>query len=144
MISLTITRASLALADLVITEIETGGFWLPEDGIEEPDTTWRYTYAPDSSDIHGKQLLQAVKEHSALPLSIYARGATAGALADRKAELAAALEQFSYSAQLLVNSQGFTWSCDPTSPRWGALDSGMARVHMARASVVIPVYPIGA
>lgn len=147
MIQVTITRASLSLSDLVIGNTATAGanaFWLPEDGIEEPDITFRYTYAPDSPDMHGKSLLQAVKEHASMPLTIYTQATTAAQLKANKTTLAAALGQFTYSTQLLVNGEGYTHSSDPCAPKWNAFDSGMARAHMARANVVIPVFPIGA
>ena len=142
LIQLTLTRASLSLPDLVISSDPAGAFVLPEDGIGEPDITWRYTYAPPSGDLHGSILLAAVKEHSSLPLVINVHGSTAAELQTNKQALTDALEQWSYNAQLLVNGQGGTWSCDPTSPNWGDFDSGMARAFMARASIVIPVYPI--
>lgn len=143
-VQLTITRTSLSLPDLVITGDPAGDFWVPEDGLEEPDVAYRYTYAPDSVDIHGKVLLQAVKEHTSLSVQVYTQAASAAALHTNKETLAAALDQFTYTTQLLVDGQGYSWACDPTTPRWSAPDSGMVRAHLARASVVIPVYPIGA
>ena len=148
MIELTISRAGLGLADLTATGEPpapgASGVWLPEDGIGRPDITWRLGYAPNSSDMHGAVLLSATKEMSSLPLSLYFRADTSAALAALEAEWTAALEQWSYTARLLIDGQGATWSCDPTSPRWGAVDSGEVRAHLSHASVVIPVYPIGA
>lgn len=144
MIELTITRTGLGLADLVITSNPGGDYVIAEEGVGQPDATWRYYRAPESSDMHGSVLLAATKENSSLPLVITVHGDTAAALETNKAALTDALEQWSYTATLLVDGQGDTYSCDPTSPRWGDYDSGMVRAHMARASVVIPVYPIGA
>ena len=143
LLSLTITRAGLSLPDLVITNDPTAGdFWLPEDGLEEPDQTWRLTYMPDHPDLHGKQLLSAVREHSAIPARVYTDAASAADLATNKATLAAALGQFSYTVTLNLDGATAAYSADPCGPRWGAVDSGMVRGRIAAASFVIPVYPI--
>lgn len=142
-LSLTIGRGGLSLADLVIGDHpDTGPFWLPEEGLEEPDQAWRLNYMPDHPDVHGKQLLSAVLEHSAIPAVIYTRAADAATLAAQKAELATALGQFSYTVTLNLNGALYAYPADPCGPRWGAADSGMARANIAKASVVIPVYPI--
>lgn len=142
MFSLTIGRAGLSLADLVIGNDPESGFWLPEDGLEEPDQEWRLSYMPDHPDVHGKQLLSAVREHSAIPAVIYTKAADAATLAAQKAELATALGQFSYTVTLNLDGATYSYSADPCGPRWGAVDSGMVRAKIARASLVIPVYPI--
>ena len=141
-LSLTISRTSLSLADLVIGNDPTTGFWLPEDGLEEPDQTWRLTYMPDHPDVHGKQLLSAVMEHSAIPATIYTKAADVATLGAQKAALSEALGQFSYTVTLNLDGVTYSYSADPCGPRWGAVDSGMVRARIARASVVIPVYPI--
>lgn len=141
-LSLTIGRAGLSLADLVIGNDPSTGFWLPEEGLEEPDQEWRLSYMPDHPDVHGKQLLSAVLEHSAIPAVIYTKAADAATLASQKAELATALGQFSYTVTLNLDGATYTYSADPCGPRWGPVDSGMVRARIARASVVIPVYPI--
>lgn len=142
MFSLTIGRAGLSLADLTIGNDPTSGFWLPEEGLEEPDQSWRLSYMPDHPDVHGKQLLSAVLEHSAIPAVIYTKAATSADLATNKATLATALGQFSYTVTLNLDGATYAYSADPCGPRWGAVDSGMVRAKIARASVVIPVYPI--
>jgi hypothetical protein len=141
-LSLTISRASLSLADLVITNDPTQPFHLPEDGLEEPDVTYRLAYMPDSRDVHGKELVAAALEHSAIPATIYAKAADSATLATLKAELRAALGQFSYDVTLNLDGATATYSADPCGPRWGAVDSGMVKARMAKASVTIPVYPI--
>ena len=144
MMQLRITRAGLGLADLIIESTPGGAFVLDEESNADPDITWRYAYAPLSSDMHGKVLLAAVKEHATLPLQVNVHGTSAADLATNKATLAAAVEQWAFTAQLTVNGEGFAWSCDPSSPKWAPHDSGMAAQHMARATLLIPVYPIGA
>lgn len=142
-LSLTISRTSLSLADLVITnDPEAGAFWLPEEGLEEPDETFRLTYMPDSRDVHGKELVAAVREHSSIPATVYTKATSAVLLAANKAVLSAALGQFAYDVTLNLDGAAATYSADPCGPRWGEVDSGMVKQRMAKASFVIPVYPI--
>lgn len=142
-LSLTITRAGLSLPDLVISnDPEAGDFWLPEDGLEEPDQNWRLDYMPDHPDVHGRDLLSASREHTDIPVTVYTDAASSAALATNKATLAAALGQFTYTVTLNLDGATSTYSADPCGPRWGAVDSGMVRARLARASFTIPVYPI--
>lgn len=142
-LTLTITRTSLSLPDLVITNNPFGAkFWLPEDGLEEPATEMRLTYYPDAADIAGKKLRAAVEEHSAIPAIIYTQAADSAALKANKAELRAAVSQFNFDTTLDLDGAADTYSSDPCLPHWGPVDSGMVRGRIARASVLIPVYPI--
>lgn len=141
-LSVTITRASLALPNLVITNYPTGDFWIPEDGLEEPEVNWRITYAPDHPDVHGRAKIGASLEASTIPLQVYTKAATAAALAANKATLRAALGQFAFNVTVNIDGATATYSADPCGPKWGQIDSGMLRAYLARASVVIPVYPI--
>lgn len=142
--TVTVTRTGLSLADLVITNNPVGAtYWLPEEGLEEPDQEYRRTYMPDHPDIHGKELLSAVLEHTNLPLQVYATAATAADLRAAKVALMDAFGQFSYSVTVDVDGESWgMFSADPAGIRWGAVDSGMVRAHLARASLVVPVYPI--
>lgn len=143
LLSLTITRTGLSLPDLVISNDPTAGdFWLPEDGIDEPEVNYRLKYMPDSDFIVGKELVAAVEEHSAIPATIYTRAASSVALAANKATLRAALGQFAYNVTLNQDGATATYSADPCGPRWGTVDSGMLRGRIAKAVVSIPVYPI--
>ena len=142
-LSLTIGRASLSLADLVITnDPNAGDFWLPEDPFDEPEENYRLRYMPDSDDVHGKELVSAVLEHTSIPATVYTKAASAAALKANKAALRAALGQFAYSVTVNLDGATATYSADPCGARWGTVDSGMVRAHIAKASVSIPVYPI--
>lgn len=142
-LTLTIGRASLSLPDLVITNNPFGAtFWLPEEGLEEPTVDWRLTYYPDAPDIAGKALRAAVLEHTAIPAAIYTQASDAATLQANKRELLNALGQFSYSVTLDLDGAADTYDADPCGPRWGPVDSGMVRSRIARAEVLIPVYPI--
>lgn len=142
--SVTVTRTILGLPDLVITNNPQGNdFWLPEDGLEEPDMVYRLGYMPDHPDIHGKELLSAVLEHGAIPLSVYTKAASGADLRTNKNVIIAAFGQFVYNVTVDIDGDSWgTFSADPHYPRWGAVDSGMVRAHLARASLVVPVYPI--
>lgn len=140
--SLTIARDALSLDDLVITnDPYAGNFHLPEDGLERPGFTMRRTYAPDSAYFPGRVLLAAVADASTMPVSIYAHADDSAGLATAMAELEAATSQFAYDLTLSIDGQARTWLADPELPQWGAVDSGMVRAFMARASIVIPLNP---
>lgn len=143
MISLTITRASLSLPDLVIGDDPGGSLWIA--GAGEPGFGFRYNYAPDSDHVPGSALLSAVLEMSSLPVTIYARAASSAALATLRNEVAAAVSQFSYTVTLTVDGIASSFSADPVWPHWQwAEDSGMVAAHMASTSLSIPVNPPGA
>lgn len=141
--TVTVTRTGLSLADLVITNDPAQTYHLPEDGLEEPDQAWRLGYMPDHPDIHGRELVSAVREHSSLPLQVYTKATTAAGLRANKVTLNNAFGQFNYSVTVDVDGESWgTFSADPAGLRWGPVDSGMVRAHIARASLVVPVYPI--
>lgn len=139
-----ISRSGLSLPPLLIVGdpiASSAQFFVPVDGISTPDLSWRLTYAPDSAWIPSKQLMSAVLESSSLPMTVVVRGESAAHLATLKAELAAAVSQFTYTTTVTVDGQAQAWSCDPTYPQWGALSSGWSEKFMARAALVIPVSP---
>lgn len=143
MIELSIDRATLSLAPLVITENPFGTKWhIPEDGITWPSFDTRRTYAPDSAYASGRTLLAAVLGEGDLPLTIYAHGDTTTELEASKAELAAAVAQWSYDLTLTVDGAVRTYSAELVLDLpWGSIDSGMVRAHMARTSFSIPLNP---
>jgi hypothetical protein len=141
MISVTITRAALSLPDLVIGEHPTDDLWVPEDGVGAVGWDYRRTYAQDSAYVAGKALLAAIPEASTLPLIIYATGASSAAVEVNKALLNAALGQWAYTITTTVDGVATAYNAEPCIPTWGALDSGMVRARLARASVSVPVNP---
>lgn len=142
MIELSITRAGLSLAPLVITDNPHGtSFHVPEDGIGQVGWDFRRDYAPPSAWQSGKALLSAVREASTLPLTIYAHEDTSAALASTRAVLEAAAAQWAYDVTVTVDGVATTYHCEPAIPNWTAVDSGMVRAHMDRANLVIPVNP---
>lgn len=144
MISLTIERTALSLADLIIPDYPASAtaLWLPEDGLGEPDFEMRVGFAPDSLYIPGQKALAAVLDASAIPLIVKAQAPSTAALQTLKNELAAAVSQWAYDVTVTVDGVAQTWaSSAPTWPKWGAIDSGMVKAHLAQATFTIPVNP---
>lgn len=142
LLSVTFDRTSLGLSPLVITgDPYAGALHLPEDGVERVGRVIRRTYAPASAYVPGRVLLAAVEDAGTLPLSIYAHGDTAAEVEAAMAELEAAASQFAYDITLEVDGVTQTWAADPELPQWGAIDVGMVRAHLVRASISIPVNP---
>lgn len=65
MLTLTLTRTSLSLPDLVIgSDPFAGAFHIPEDGMEWPRFDTRRVFAPESEVMAGRTLLSARRETS--------------------------------------------------------------------------------
>lgn len=142
MTSVTFSRTVLSLPALVIEQDPSAGLYLPEDGIVWPVFETRREYAPDSSWVPGRVLLAAVQGAAELPLTIYAKGASGAAVAAKRAELEAALAQWSYDLTLTVDSVAYTYSAEILlGVPWGPIDSGMVAEHLARTSFTIPLNP---
>lgn len=146
-LTVSIDRSALTLPALAITGDPimnpTASYWIPKDGISTPDLAWRLAYAADSAWVAGKQLLSAVLEASSLPLVVMVRAANPTALAARKAELEAAVSQFTYVTTITVGGVSTAWRCDPAFPQWGALTHAHENAVWARGALVIPVNPPG-
>ena len=141
MLELSIDRAGLTLPALAF---DTPGVrWVPEDGISYPAKRWRREYA-DARNLHGSVLVRATLEHAAIAGTLYVQAADAAALKTAKAEVEAAFGQFFYEVTITEDGLSTTYSADPADMDWGSVDSGMSRAHLARATVNIPVYPVGA
>lgn len=145
MISVSIDRSGMAgsPAPLVITDYPgASGLYLPEDGAVWPVFETRRTYAPDSAYEAGRTLLAAVQGAAELPLTVYAKGADGAAVAAAKAELEAALAQWSYDLTLTVDSVACVYHAEVIyGVPWGPIDSGMVAAHLARTSFSIPLNP---
>jgi uncharacterized protein (DUF1786 family) len=142
-ISLSIDRTVLSLPALVIGANPADGLWLPEDGVGRAGKSWRRTVV-SSPEMHGTVQTRAVLEQSSLPYTIYAGADTTAALRAKQDELEAALFQWVFDATVTEDGQARTFECDCADVSWGDFDSGMVRAHIARATVTIPCYPVGA
>jgi hypothetical protein len=139
--SVTFDRASLALADLVASNDPDDALFLSENGIVRPDFDYRRGYAPQSSFSPGQQLLSAVLEASTLSLVIMCRATSTALLRAAEAELTAAVGQFAFDVTLTVDGQAETWAADCSVPKFGDVDSGMAKAFLSRAVLTIPINP---
>lgn len=143
MISLTIDRTALSLPALVIGNNPADGLWLPEEGVGRAAKVWRRRTV-SSPFIHGTVQTGAVLEQASLPYTIYAGGASTAALRAKQDELEAALFQWIFDLTVTEDGAATTFECDCADVSWNEFDSGMTRAHMARATVTIPCYPVGA
>lgn len=139
--AIAIDRASLSKPDLAASS-DGSTYRLTEDGVGRPGVAWRRTYAPDSADVHGSELIAIAREQSSLPLVIEVLAETASALDDACADLEEALSQFAYTVTQTVDGVTRVWSADPADWSTGGYDSGEVAAHMARYVITIPVYPI--
>jgi hypothetical protein len=142
-LSLTLDRTSLSLSDLVIAgTAPSAGLWI--ELADNPDFLFRYTYAPDSAYVPGKQLLAAVLDQATLPVTVHGQAASANDLSALRDELSAALAQFSYPVTLTLDGISTTWSADCSTAAFGSIDSGQQQALIFSANLVIPVNPPGA
>ena len=143
MITLTISRDELSLADLTITSDPFGtAHHIPDEGVEWPRFPMRRFYAPPSRITEGQSLLSAERDLGVMPATVYAHGSTMAALRTAMSSLEAALAQSTYEVTLVVSGETVgTWPADPETPEWGELDTGMARQFMAKATVTFTLHP---
>lgn len=141
MISLSINRAGLSKPALTFVDNPASGLWIPENGLGRPGTRWRRKYV-ESDNLHGSLLLQATREHSSIPATLYVQADTTAALHALMDDVEEALGQFFYPVTLTVDGVSDTYNADPADVDWGTIDSGMVKAYMASTQVTIPVYPI--
>lgn len=118
-----------------------GRIWLPEDGLERPSFEAVHAAAPSSVYEDGETLLAVRRAQANLPFVAYAQGSSGAALAALMDSLEAALWQYPFTLTLEVDGVAKTYPAWPSAPRWGAVDSGMERAHLARATCSVPVNP---
>lgn len=144
MLTITIDRTALSLANLVITGARattTSGFWIPAGGFEPPSFTPRRLYAPDSAYVAGRQLLAAVLDQGNLPLTIRSKATDAAALNTQRTVLEQALSQFYFPITITLDGAAKTYGADMSWPQWAPREPWMSSDFTDRASVVIPVNP---
>lgn len=133
-------------ADLVIPDyldVNASGFWIPEDGLVWPSFPMRRTYAPQSKDIGGQQLLGAVPDSGQTSLRVYARAATTTALVALMDEFEAASSQFQYDFTIGLLGFSRTWLADAELPQWGQINAGEAKSKIIAGTITIPLNPLG-
>lgn len=131
----------VSFGGLLVTDVPPlAGLWLDEDGIDL-DIGLVRTRAPESAYVR-PPLLAIRDDIGEIALTIYARGATAAALQGWRETLAAAASPWSYDLTVTIHGVTTVYPAEVARPVWtGSHDSGMARAHLDRAQLVIPVNP---
>ena len=141
--SVTISRASLSLADLAISGDGTGAYGLTEKGLGQPVKTVRATFAEASAHTEGQLMTQAVLDIASLPLEVLVQGASESDLQNNLDALENALFQFRYTTTVTVGGVGRAWSSMPTT--YQIVDGSVAHAHWSQflevVSFAIPVQP---
>lgn len=144
-LSVTFNRSSYELPDLTITNYpsDSAPWWLPEDGLTEPEYPADVLYAPVSDYYPGSAPLAAKLGIGTLNLNVYVKATPSVTLAQAKAVINAAAMQFTYPIQLAINGEIQTGTAVFAVPQWGPVDAGMVRAGIARAEITIPINPTG-
>lgn len=136
MISVTISRTDLALADLTFSGDPAGDFHVPEDGVRWPRVAMRKIYAPESEFIAGRVKLAQVEGVADYPVTLYVHGDTTADVFTNMDALEAAVCQFEFDLTITIDGQSRTYRAEGDFPDWGEVDSGMVRAHLAKGTVV--------
>lgn len=144
--SVSIDRTSLSLPALVIVSADTNPtatYVLTASGLGRPAITWRETKMPDSPNIAGSELLNAVKEQASLPLEVLVQSDTAANLDAAVQALADAVWQFSYDVTVTIDGVVKVWSCTPAgfAPSSGNEEAAKWLQRVDVLAITIPVYP---
>jgi hypothetical protein len=148
--ALTITRASLSLADLVVvgshdSAVTGAGYWIPDDGSSTfalPTFSPRIQWAPDSAYVTGRQFLASVLDQGTLALPVRVIAPDATTLVTRKSALETALHQAAYTVTITVDGYVIgSWNAFPSLVGWQTPTPRDRADLMARAVLQIPVNP---
>lgn len=142
--SITIGRDRLSLSALVISNPFESDFWIPEDGLFEPEFAQRDSLADESAFTPGMLPTHSVTDEGTLQSEVYVKGANELVLQANKRALEAAVRQFRFPVTVEAVGAPDTYNARAGRLSWGAFDSGMGSALMARAAVTIPVQPLGA
>ena len=141
-VTVSIDRASLSLTALAITN-DGATYQIAQDGLGEPNITWRRLSAPDSANIHGTEYIGAVKEQTSIPLVVIVKAASSSALKTARDALFAALSQFSYPVTITVDGVAEVWTAGPADwARSTTVQPGQVAQFFTSLTVTVPVYPI--
>lgn len=141
MLAVSVSRASLGLGTLSIPDFPVAGLWIPEDGLTRPARAWARQTA-SSPLTHGSVVTRATLEQTSINLSVYAQGASTGALVALQDTLEAAFAQFSYAVTITVDGSAKEYTCDPADVSWGELSAPEAKAFLSRATLTIPCHPL--
>lgn len=143
MITLTVDRTSLGLADMVIDSDGFGAYCITPLGYTEPETTPRTTTAR-SSFVHGDLAVQSVLDTTDMVLEVMVQGTTSAQLETRTDALRQALcQQLDYTITRTLDGVVRTYSASPaTMVRTAPVRKGDVYAHVATYTISIPAYPI--
>jgi hypothetical protein len=105
----TITRSWLSLADLAVAP--SSGYYIQRGGFGPGEVSFRKTSAT-SPYVSGQTLTHAVKDQQTLTFKVRVVGSSQGQLLSRMEELAAAMEQFSFTMRFWINGVLYQYECD--------------------------------
>lgn len=144
--SVTIGRASLSLADLVIDSAGFGTYLVDVAGLGRVGKTPREAFATPSPFVHGQLRTQVVLEESTLPLVVRVNGTSSSDLDAKVAALEDALWQFTYPVTVVVGGVTKVWSAYPATIQTIDGLTAFERVtnYFEDLSISIPVYPVSA
>lgn len=142
-LTIVIDRTSLSLSPLTFSA-SLDGATLGVVDYQPPALQWRLGYMPDSSDAHGSELVSAAYQQAILGFDwVRDGGATETQVQASRAEVAAALAQFSYTVETQVSgAPAEVWSADPGSQVPSARVYANLLHRNPVYAVSIPVYPI--
>jgi len=115
---------------------------LPEGGLSFPDFEMRNTYAPDSDDVSGSELTAYALGPGTMPLVIEVHGTSTADMQTNRRALEAAFSQVGETITLSIDGQTETYPMFPTWPKWGVVNSGDLKAHIAVATLSVPVNPM--
>lgn len=144
MASITINRDRLELPVLVISNPFESDFWIPEEGLIEPEFAQRDALADESAFTPGRLGTNSVTDEGTLQSEVYVKGIDEVTLKANKRGLEAAVRQFRFPVTVEAIGAPDTYNARAGRLSWGTFDSGMGSALLARAAVTIPVQPLGA
>lgn len=144
-LALTISRPTGLGGDLVIRNApQPDDRWqILERGFALPTFPMRYSFAPDSDYLDGKELLGAVRDQGTMPAVLLAGGDSIADLYEAIDELESALAQTTFTVKATLDGvDRGPWDAFPVTPTWGDdFDSGLAQQFQASTALQLLLNP---
>jgi hypothetical protein len=142
-LTITIDRTSLGLTPLVLSGAS-DGVALGIVSYQEPADIPRYLWAPDSVNVEGSELISASSEQANLGFDwVSDAAANEAAVASAKAEVLAAVRQFSFQVTTQVSdAPAEVWAANRGAQTPSPRTYEDLANHNPVFAVTIPVYPI--
>lgn len=142
-VTVTISRTSLSLPDLVMTATP-GDSGLGVSAFQAPGRVARITYMPDSVDIHGSEPIASSWQEGLISFNVVTDDVASETEAQTAlAALVAALGQFSYAVTTQVSgAPAQAWAARMGSFSQPSRSLTDLETSLYECAVTIPVYPI--